>query len=88
MIAIETKGMIGSKIPPRAMWLTLLDSAKKEIESELVPFADSYNVSTLVVKMTIVLININWCLTGSRSVSHGGLSRTIEQQYLQRQHLT
>jgi len=56
MIAIETKGMIGSKIPPRAMWLTLLDSAKKEIESELVPFADSYNVSTLVVKMTIVLI--------------------------------
>jgi len=56
MIAIETKGMIGSKIPPRAMWLTLLDSAKKEIESELVPFADSYNVSTLVVKMTIVVI--------------------------------
>ena len=56
MMAIETKGMIGSKIPPRAMWLTLLDSAKKEIESELVPFADSYNVSTLVVKMTIVVI--------------------------------
>ena len=36
--------------------MTLLDSAKKEIESELVPFVHSYNVSSVVVKINIVLI--------------------------------
>jgi len=68
------------------MSLSLLDSAQNVICSELVPFAQSYDVSRLRISTHIIIVPTFWT-TGGYSVCLRGISWTTERRYCERKHL-
>jgi len=71
---------------PRAISLTLLDSKKGVIDSELVLFPNSYDVSSLPIHVYVIVIDMPE--SGSRSVCIWGFSPVLNHKHGQGQHLT